>query len=313
MPYSLLHIRSAQAKHYFKAAGPALVFILVAAGALLYFCYGLYSHPVYAMYCMAFIYIACWKFHLQRRDKLFVYTHLPRPYLELYSEYFVFTLPLTLPCIVTAQWWWFPVFSALLLLLPLQKKSFTQKAYFKNISRLIPAPQFEIISGFRKSFGSLILLYAIALAFSGIQLLPLFLLWFLSIMIVGFYSVCEPLNLLQSGSYSNSSTFLRKKVSSQLFIYFICYLPIILIHAFSHPEWFWVSILWLPSLLCLIAYSIFLKYSLYTPGKIINSNNPSFMLIAFVSLIPFLLPVGILSCWDYAAKARKNLSTYIHD
>ena len=210
------------------------------------------------------------------------------------------------------NWLCYPILLISLAALPQFRYRFKQKTYFKNIGAVILPSNFEWISGFRKSFFYLIPIYILALAFCWVRIFPLFLLWFVTVTIASFYQECEPLQILKEGSMSPQK-FLKRKMIQHSKMLFLLYAPVLIANTvFNTGNWF-VNLLFIPTQIALLCFSICLKYSNYYPNKNLIMNNMILALVSVGSIIPYFLPVPLLMAFDYYSKAKNNLKNYLND
>lgn len=308
----LLTIRLIQLKREWNDIGPGIVLILGALWLLIYASYTSYQKTPHAYYLTASIFFLCLLIQAKRKDKSFVYTHITKPRKEIYIEYLVLTFPFAITSLLTVNWFCYPLLIISLIIVPFLKYTLKQKTYFKNISSIISPSNFEWISGFRRSFLFLIPLYTLAVAFCWLRILPLFLLWIMTISIASFYKECEPLQILK-GEDLSSENFLRKKLFQHSKPMLILYAPILIINTIFNFEYWFINLLFIPTQISLLCFAICLKYSNYQPNR-----NPlvNTILLSFVSLgciIPYFLPIPVLMTFEYFTKAKNNLNNYLND
>lgn len=312
MLLTLLYIRVKQLQRELRSLG---LYILVLTGIAFYLIFVLFrqfekgEHAYYIICLMAFI---CVALQVYRKDKLFIYKHIENPYLQIFSEYVALTLPFTVTAILTRSWIYYPMLLGFLFCIPHFKISLRKKALFKNLSLVIPAASFEWISGFRKNFIFLSGLYLLATAFCWFRILPLFLLWFLTVTIISFYNECESLQVLRESGKPSGKYLLNKLIRSNLYI-IILYTPLIIINTIFNTEFLLFNLLFIPVQLSLLCFAICMKYSSYSPNKMQTGNSILLITIALFSSLPYLLPVPILLSFVYFYKARNNLNYYLND
>jgi hypothetical protein len=308
----LLSIRLIQIKKELKGVGPVLILLLAALWFLIYNSYTYYQKTEEAFYITGSLFFLCFSLQVYRKDKSFVYNHIHHPYLEIYLEYVALTFLFAVPCLFSPNWFCYPVLLITLAFLPFLKYTLKQKTYFKNISSIIPASSFEWISGFRKYFLSLVPLYILALCICWFKVLPLLILWYITVTITAFYAEYEPLQILREGSLS-SKAFLRKKLIKHSLYLVVLYVPIVLINAFLNSDFLVVDILFIPIQLCILCLAICYKYANYLPNKNAGGANMTLSLVSVGSIMPYFLPVPLIMAIDYYGKAKTNLDTFLHD
>ncbi len=309
---TLLKIRLIQLKRELNLAGFGVIIVFGLLWLLIYASYSTFQKTPDAYYLTAFIFMVCVWIQYARNDKLFVFSHIHKPHLAIYSEYVALTLPFAISSLLTVNWFCYPVLLAGLLVVPFLKQTSKQKTYFKNISAIIPASDFEWISGFRKSFACLIPLYVLAIGFSWLKILPLFLLWFITVTISSFYDEFESLQIVKEGNL-RSAKFLRQKLIRHSKYIVLLYSPVIVINTVFNSEYWVLNLLFIPIQLSLLSFAIYLKYSSYEPGKRSIGSNIVLALVSLGSIIPFLLPIPLLMAVVYYGKAKNNLDNYLHD
>ncbi len=309
---TLINLRLIQIKRELKEAG---LRSFVVCGILLYLIY--YSFIVYqknldAFLLIGFLFLFCLSLQASRKDKFFLYNHIDNPHLEIFAEYFILTFPFTILSLFTSNWYCFFIFITCLCILPFLKFTLKQKTYFRKISLIIPVQNFELISGFRKSFLFLVPFYVLAICFSWFRILPLFLLWFISLAIVSFFNECEPLHILKEGN-TFSNKFLKQKLYRNSKFVLIFYSPIVFVNTIYNFDFWIINLLFIPVQLSLLCLAICFKYSLYRPNKNMGGGNIVLSFVSLGSLVPYLLPIPFIMAFGYYGKAKKNLNNYFHD
>lgn len=264
------------------------------------------------MVTVAILSIICLAIQYTRKDKQFIYKQLDKPHLQIFLEYAILTLPFSITSLITKNWYCFPLLFLVLVCIPFFKFQFKHTAVFKQLSSLIPASNFEWISGIRKQYIPFIGLYLIALAFCWVRILPLFLLWFLTIIISSFYLENEPVHILREGNKTERKFLSDKIIINIKYILILYSLPII-INAIFVSEFLMITLLFIPVQLALICFAVVLKYSTYKPQTNLLGNNVAFSIVAMLSSIPYFLPIPVILAIVYFYKAENNLKTYLHD
>lgn len=308
----LLKIRLIQIKRELNDVGPGIFLILGLLWCLIYGAYITFQKTPDAYYLTAFLFFICLSIQAKRKDKSFVYNHIDNPQRAIYLEYIVLTFPFAIPSLLTSNWFCYPLLLIALSIIPLLKYSPKQKTYFKNISSIIPPSNFEWISGFRKSFFYLIPLYLLAIGLCWFRFLPLILLWFITVTIASFYNECEPLHILREGDLI-SKTFLKQKLFQHSKLIVLLYSPILIVNTAFNFEYWFVNLLFIPTQVALLCFSICLKYSNYQPNKNAIVTNILLALVSVGSIIPYFLPIPLLMTLDYYTKAKNNLNNYLND
>ena len=308
----LLNIRLIQIKRELNHAGLGIFIILGLFLFLIYSSFLIFQKTPDAFYLTAFVFYVCFSIQSYRKDKLFVYNHIQNPRSEIYTEYFVIAFPFMVTSLFTKNWFCFPVLLAALGIIPFLKFTIKQKTYFRGISAVISPSDFEWISGFRKSFIFLIPLYILAIGLSWFRILPLFLLWFITVTIVSFYTECEPLHILKRDDLS-AKIFLQQKLMKHSKYILLLYIPVLVINTFFNIEYLVLNLLFIPIQLALVWYAICLKYSGYEPNKNSIGNSILLSLVSVGSIVPYLLPIPLLMAISTYGKAVRNLKNYLND
>lgn len=312
MTKTLLYIRSKQIKREVNGLGLYLVIFPAIAVIISFITYTQYKNDQHAWYTVVVLSVICLAIQYSRKDKLFIYKQLDKPHIQIFLEYVILTLPFSITSLITKNWFCFPLLLLVLICIPFLKLQFKHRAVFKNLSSIIPASNFEWLSGIRKQHILFISLYLVAAAFSWVRILPLFLLWFLTIMISSFYLENEPLHILREGN-KTARKFLADKIKINIkYILALYSLPVI-INALFVREFLMLTLLFIPVQVALVCFAINLKYSTYKPQTNQLGNNVAFSIIAILSAMPYFIPIPVILAIVYYYKAEKNLKTYLHD
>jgi hypothetical protein len=312
MTKSLLYIRSRQIKREADGLGLYLIIFIAIAAAFSLVTYFQYKNNQQAWYVVAILSITCLAIQYTRKDKQFIYKQLDKPHLQIFLEYLILTLPFSITSIITKNWFCFPLLLLVLICIPFLKFQFKHKVVFKHLSLLIPASNFEWISGIRKQYIPFISLYLGALAFSWVRILPLFLLWLITIIISSFYLENEPVHILREGN-KTARKFLSDKIKTNIKYILILYSLPVIINAIFVREFLMITLLFIPVQLALVCFAVNLKYSTYKPQTDQLGNNVAFSIVAMLSAMPYFLPIPAILAIVYFYKAENNLKTYLHD
>src|SRR5664279_2552477 len=159
MQLTLLYIRLKQFQRELRSLGLYTIAIATVALYLILISFRQFQTGRHAYYIVGGIVFICAALQFYRKDTSFIYKHIDKPHLQIFSEYAAISLPFAVTAIFTKSWMYFPLLVTLLFLIPYFRFSFRKKAVFKNLSRVVPATDFEWISGFRKSFIAFISVY----------------------------------------------------------------------------------------------------------------------------------------------------------
>jgi hypothetical protein len=308
---ALLTIRLIQLKRELDKVGPSVLVIFGIVVFLIYTSFELFKKNPDAYYLTTCLFLVCLSIQFYRTDKTFVYNHIYRAHLSLYWEYVVLVFPFSITGLFTQNYICVVLLFGALYLLPFLKHTFKQRSYFKNISSLIPAQNFELISGFRKSFLYIIPLYGLAIIFCWVRIFPLFVLWFITIIISSFYKEYEPLHIIREGDFSTRQ-FLHQKLYQNIKWLLLLHAPILLLNTFFNAKDWFISLLFIFTQIALLFFTIGLKYSNYEPNKNAIANNTLLFLVAMGCVVPYLLPIPILMAFNFYKKAKNNLDNYLY-
>jgi hypothetical protein len=150
------------------------------------------------------------------------------------------------------------------------------------------------------------------LGFSWFRILPLLLLWFITVSIASFYTECEPLHILKEGNFSSNRLLNRKLMRHSKYL-LLLFSPLLVINTIFNPEFWILNIIFIPIQLSLMCYAICLKYSTYIPNKKPIGNSIILSLVSLGSIIPYLLPIPLLMAVFTYRKAKMNLNNYLND
>ena len=312
MAKALLYIRLRQFKSEAKGLGLYLVIFIASVLILSIVTYFQYKNNNRAWYVVGVLSITCLAIQYSRKDKQFIYKQFDKPQFQLFLEYFILTLPFSITSLFTKNWLCFPALLPVLACISFLKFQFKHKVVFKHLSSLIPASNFEWISGIRKQYIAFISLYLVALAFCWVRIFPLILLWFLTIIISSFYLENEPVHILRE-SNKTASKFLLDKIKINIKYILILYVLPVIINAIFVREFLLITLLFIPVQVALFCFAINLKYFTYKPQTNQLGNNVAFSIVAMLSAMPYFLPIPIILAIVYFYRAENNLKTYLHD
>ena len=309
---TLLMIRFLQIKRELEGAGFRLVLLFGFLCFLVYASYIAYQDRLYASCLIGALIYIIGSLQIYRQDKSFVYLHIPKARFAVFAEYAALTFPFAVTALFTKNWWCYPVLLLTIYGITHLRYTIKQRSYFRQIGRLLPASNFEWISGFRKSFLFLIPVYFLALSFSWFNILPLLLLAFMTITIVSFYEEGESLIVLRARNES-TQRFLGFKICSHALCLIVLYAPVLIINVIFNPSYWLIALLFIPVQLALLCFAICLKYATYQPNESNKANSVLLSIVSLSSFIPYLLPIPLLMSVRYYSRAKANLMIYLHD
>lgn len=285
-----------------------LVIVAAIVGAFCYFAYT--DQTVALIICCAVISVVL-SLHLSRGDSGFVYHHIAQPQQAIFMEYLLFAAPLSLPALFTSQWYCVPIIIASLAGIAQIKHEKKERVRLKRLSAIISPLHFELLSGFRKNVFPVMLCYVLAFAFCWVRILPLFLLWLITVQVMAFYNRCEPLDMLRANDIS-ITRLLRLKIVGHSITLILLYSPVVLLNAYFNEGFWWINAAFLLLQVSLICFAICYKYSVYTPNTQ-DGGSILFGLIALSGIVPFLLPLPAIMGTSYYFRAKQNLNHYFND
>ncbi len=310
---AIFKIRLIQIKRQFDSLGIIysllVIFTLV---AVLYFSFVGYNKSVTAWYITSSIIGFVLLIHLSRRDLAFVQRQIKYPVQNIYFEYVLLLLPFYFHCLFIAQWYHVLVLLATLFLISLLRINHSTKTILPKLSLFISSTNFEWLSGVRQYTLQLFVFTILAIATCWIKIVPLVFLWILTSIVSSFYYECESIQLLLA-TESSAKQFLKLKVLSHSKILLTVFLPILIINSIIHTDAIWINLAFIIVMLSFLLFTIYLKYSVYSPSDDLKHNS---VLIAFTYigvLIPFLLPVSFIMCIRNYKLAVKKLNYYFND
>ena len=312
MTLPLLYIRIKQFQKELNGLGVYLLLLIPLTGFFIFFCFTVFKRGQSAYLLVTALACFCTLLQYYRKDKSFVYKHTESPHLQIFSEYVALTFPFSVSCLITKSWFWYPILLAFLLCLPFFQFKIKQKVIFKNLSSIISPSRFEWLSGLRKHFLSVLGLYILAIAFCWFIMLPLFLLWFLTVLITSFYTECESIQILREGAKSPRNFLLSKFKVCTIYI-IVLYTPILTINTICNIEFLLVNLLFIPTQISILYFGICLKYTSYSPNKGRQGNNIPLAIVSMGSALPYLLPIPTILSFVYFYKAENNLKKYLND
>lgn len=254
--------------------------------------------------------------HLNRKDKGFLDTVFSRPSLIYFVEYCFLMLPAV---VFAASRQRFDILLGLICftgILSLVKYTINRKRSGKPLFCL-PGhfkQDFEWISGIRKQYVGIGLIYLIGLGLSWWSpAIPVVALFLLGIMVALFYMEAESHNILEVYAVQSPKQFLQKKMKRALLLFWGYGSPLLVLFAVFHYEYWYVLIIMVLIISLFPVLGIVLKYSHYVPGASLKSNELILgIMIAFLAM-PFTQPVPMIFAYRQYKKAIVNLKHYLDD
>jgi hypothetical protein len=316
--FELVNIRRIQLFREIKLLGYIYsIVIIFSLGFVIYKLLTLYQDFYSSLYILSLMLSVLLSFHLVRKDIVFLNKQFENPRTKIFYEYLLFTLPFFIPLLFSPYFYLIAVIPVFIYFISHIIFQFPQKTGVRFLSKIISPINFEWLSGIRKRRYYFSIFYILAFAFSFMPVLPLVLIWLLSILIYEFYCECEPLNMLRINSYS-AKFFLRKKVLRQVFLYTMFFIPLIVINSIINPEVFFINMIFVIVQLTILILAVLMKYKMYSPLDYLKGLYLYLIIIQtltalpmFMGGIPFLLPLPLILCFKYYKEAKHNLNYYL--
>ncbi|MBS1737581.1 MAG: hypothetical protein JSS98_13395 [Bacteroidetes bacterium] len=249
--------------------------------------------------------------HISRKDKIFIYRQMDHPALNIFSEYMIFSLPLTLPALFTTHWYYFFAFIPVFFICALLRVSIRHRTILPHLSKVISAKNFEWLSGIRKNLGAVLILLLLAFATSWLKIVPLIFSWLFITTLMAFYQEGESLQILFSSTYTPRQ-FLWHKVKYGIAIVLFLLIPVIVVNIIFHPELLLLDCAFLVMQLTMVVFTILFKYTTYVPNEVNRGNSTLLAMLSISSLVPYTFPLPLLLCIRNYSKAVKNLNFYFN-
>lgn len=268
--------------------------------------------------------------HASRKDKRFVKVNFSNSYILFLTEYILLSLPVMAALIYYNEWKGTIILLLLCVLIPrlylntgqhniptLLKfllNPFSSGLQFNiHIKTPIKNPKaFEWISGLRRYFIPIALIYIFILAFSFKAYVAPAGFILLAIVTSGFYFQGESREFVELFAHSPSS-FMAQKVKLSLKYLFIMLVPIGVTALIFEPHtWLFIlGALVVSALIHLI--TIIFKYALFAENKDLSQNGTIVFINVICILLPFLWPLPVFMGIRYYFKAHQKLKTYFND
>jgi hypothetical protein len=310
----ILLIRVKQLYRILNGLGLFRVFLLAGLG-FPFFLYILYFQTklvTSSFYLIGFFLSVVIAIQLSRKDLHFLRVHFIHYRILVMIEYMLISVPLMVCMILHGQW-----LLGSLYFLTLPAVSFIEiripvKSRNTLLQRGIPSLCFEWKSGIRKNFLLIIFLWITGLCTSFFMAGVPVVIFMLGIFPMTFYSKCEPLQMLIAPE-SGAGRLLMRKIVSNLVLFTVLTLPLLLAFLLSHAEYWYIPVVEYIIFAFVHAYTILVKYAFYVPEQNF-SGSQAFGMIGVMSLfLFFLMPlVWVLSIYFYF-KSRKVLEPYLND
>ena len=312
-----LRLRSARrvTVHLIRAEPFASVAVLVAIGFALWRLSAWSHHEGGQWRVGALNIVLLLAVHHARQDERFLRI-AGVPHRRLFcAEYLLLSLPFAIPLALSSR----PEFAGIgisgALLFPLLPTSLVPLARFQQLQRRTPFPlplpvtAFEWIAGVRRIAVGVLLLYVVAVLFSGFPIVLGATLLLLALAPPMFYHDAEESTLVEVFALSPEH-FLRQKVGRSVALLWALSAPVVTLFLLRHPTLWYVPLLILPICSVLLTGSILIKYAVYREGRRASvAVTLGVSLLAGTLVIP---PVAALLLYRLWKQSVRNLGPYLY-
>jgi len=309
----LIKVRIHQIKRQLNELGIGYAFILLAfLTTLIFYVYLAYTQKEKSLFLFIISILSILAIQISRRDKEFIFNHIDHPVQNIFAEYFILTLPVTITSLFTSHWFYFPLIILAFYFIANIKIRLKQRTVFPKLSKIISPYDFEWLSGLRKTYAGIVIFLLLACITCWIRILPLIFLWFITTSVASFYQECESLPVLFASSISPQNLLKKKMVKSIQFLIMML-IPILILNSIFNPGFILINIIFLLIQITILIFAILLKYTTYSPNETLKGNTLLLSMVSIGSLIPFVLPIPLIMCFRNYSKAIKNLNFYFND
>lgn len=298
----LVRIRYAQIKRAFMP--PLLIYISVCL--FLFYYAPKFDTSRSAMFVSGAL-IILYQYHVKRNDIDFLKRYIHDWKWQMLVLYNITALPLSLGLVFVCDIYYPVLLQVLVSCIPFIGLKTSRKTLI-FLGRIFPSDQFEWISGTRRNFILLLILSILAILLSPVKLFPLVILLLLNLSIIDFYSLYEPLIMLNPNGYS-IERFLSHKLNFGIKLFLLINLPILITNSLFNHDMFTFNIFFLVSTLILFANAVMIKYATYIPNESLTFHA-DMLLLTFSVIIPFFIPLSLFLLYQNHKKAKQNLLRY---
>jgi hypothetical protein len=285
-----------------------LFFVIVALASCVSFLVFNHQKQV-GLYAVGIFVYLFYNFHKNRRDIAFMAKHLDFAKRQLVTEYQLFLLPVSIPCLFTNYWYCFFTLHLFVCIVPFLNLKSKYSFKFSFITRFFK-DDYIFISGVRRNLVLLNILFLLALALSPLKLFPLVALFLFNNVMFSFYEANESVQMLQA-SQKTPKQFIASLLNSGVKKMVIVNFPVLLINSIFNPDLWMFNMYFFTYNVLILASVIALKYESYQ-YKTSASNHQIKLIVMILGLfIPYLLPLAIIFFVQSRDGAIKNLSHYL--
>ena len=250
--------------------------------------------------------------HIKRKDKIFLNIYAKRTQSIFFVEYLLFSFPLIIPLIYYGLWIYLSFFILCLFLISFLNIEIKKSSINSIFQRVIPDSIFEWKAGIRKYLIPFVVIWFVGFLTSFFVASVPIVIVILGIMILNFYELNEPLQILLADEL-NAKRFLIKKIKNHLLLFSILIMPLALLFVIFNHEYYYILLIEYVIFSVLISYTILLKYAFYQPN-IKSGAMQIFTTIGVISLfIPVFIPLILILSIKFLFQASNNLKFYLYD
>ncbi|MFO0358163.1 MAG: hypothetical protein ACK50A_14515 [Sphingobacteriaceae bacterium] len=248
------------------------------------------------------------QFHIKRSDLNFTKRYLNHHKLQIALNYNLIVLPITIGLCFVTSYAYSALIHFLVSSLPFIELSSKSKSYV-FIGKIIPSAHFEWISGLRKNIYIILFILLFVLTLSPVKLFPIALLFLLNLIFMDFYSLYEPLTMLNPKNLSTKA-FMDEKINFSCKVFTLINAPIIIINSFIHNDMITFNLLFFIGFMLMFINVIYIKYATYEPKETLRFHADQ-LLLTITAIVPYLIPISLYLLYSNRKKAYKNISNYL--
>lgn len=282
---------------------------LFALSGLSYFFFQSYKEV--GLYVAIIIIYIVFSFHKTRGDLAFVSKHFQSSQKQIITEYQLFLLPVTIPCLFTQYYYCFFIIHAVALLIPLMEVTTKYKLKLSFLASWFK-DDFIFISGFRKNFIALIVLFSVSLLLSPLKLFPLIALFLFNMIIFSFYESNESVQLLQSKNFTPKQLLYEQSRMAVMKLFGFNFL-VLSINCLFNPEVLMFDLYFLGYSILMLFTLISAKYANYDHRRSQSNVQAKLIIMTLGLFMPYLSPLAIVFLFQSRSEAINNLSRYLDD
>ena len=309
---SIVKIRLMQ--FYRGLSGAGLLRIIILLGILSVLLVAVYIHTVErpgAYFIMAAALLVIFLIQLSRKDKTFLKCCCNQHKLIYLAEYLLISFPIFLVLLLNKQWHVFIIYLASVFAIIQIDTTPKHKSLNSKFQRLIPSKAFEWKAGIRKTLFAVIFVWLIALCTSFFVASVPVGMFFIGIIVLSFYEMCEPWQMIILYEKKPES-FLWDKIKSHIMLFSVLTIPLIIAFVIFHQPIWYIPVIEYLAFVSISTYLIIIKYAFYVSNQK-SAATQIYEIIGISGLSIIFLPViWLLSIYFYF-KAYSKLNHYLDD